>query len=173
MLVGITKTLPYRPILHRVEVVEDSEPVTTTSVPCGLEKFDWVAGRVLEQDLLAAPAAYDLVAKVCPRLAHALDLPGEILDFELAAVPTSRLGLASVGHGLPCSPRSRRVQQEPQVVPREHRETGGGVKRDTETGMPGVEGNRFLDSLDSVTYADCGHRWSSFHRAWLYRVPLS
>src|SRR3712207_5003251 len=132
MLVGITKTLPYRPLRQRVDVVEDSEPVTTTSVPWGLEKFDGVAGRVLEQDLLAAPAAYALVAKVRPRLAHALDFPAEILDFELDAVPTSRLGPASVGHGLPCSPRSRRVQQEPQVAPREDRETGGGVHLDAE-----------------------------------------
>ena len=67
------------------------------SVPWRFEKFDGVAGGILKQDLLAAPAADDVIAEVRPRIAHALDLAGEVGDFELDAVPASRLGLASVG----------------------------------------------------------------------------
>jgi hypothetical protein len=80
MLFGIAKTHLYRPLRQIVDVFEGSEPETTTSVPWGLEKLDGVAGRVLEQDLLAAPAAYDLVAEARPSIAHSLNFAGEIPD---------------------------------------------------------------------------------------------
>src|SRR5215208_2666271 len=50
------------------------------SVPWGFEKFDGIARGVLYQDLLAAPAADDLVAQVRPRLAQGLNLASEIVD---------------------------------------------------------------------------------------------
>jgi hypothetical protein len=78
VLLGIAKTDLYQPLRQRVDVFEGSEPETTTSVPWGLEKFYAVAGRVFEQDLLAAPAAYDFVAEARPSIAHALDFAGEI-----------------------------------------------------------------------------------------------
>ena len=39
----------------------------------GFEKFDGVAGGVVEQDLLAAEPTHDVVAEVCPRVAKGLD----------------------------------------------------------------------------------------------------
>src|SRR5215208_6501007 len=157
MLVGITKTLFYRPLRQRVDVVADSEPVTTTSVPWGLEKFDGVAGRVLEQDLLAASAADDLVAEVRPRVAQILNLAGEAVDLQLDAVPAARLGLAPVGHGLACSASAGLVQQEAQAASREDRETGG-IKLDTEAEPLAVERDCLLDVVDYVTHADRSHR---------------
>src|ERR671910_2267500 len=164
MLFGIAKTHLYRPLRQRVDVFEDSEPETTTSVPWGLEKFDGVAGRVLEQDLLAAPAAYGLVAEARPSITHALDFAGEVPDLQLDAVPASGLGPASVGHGLPRSPGSRRVQQEAQIAPREAREAGGGVHLDAEAEVPSVEGDRRIYVIDNVTHAYRSHRYSSFKR---------
>src|SRR5918994_5477007 len=161
MLFGIAKTHLYRPLRQRVDIFVGSEPETTTSVPWGLEKFDGVAGRVLEQDLLAAPAAYDLVAEARPSIAHALDFAGEVPDLELDAVPASGLGSAPVGHGLPRPSGPRRVQQQLQVPPREGREAGGRVELDAEAEVPGVELDRLLDVLDYVTHADHGHRRSS------------
>src|SRR5918995_3733757 len=66
----------------------------------GLEQLDRVAGWVVEQDLLSAPAADDLVAKARPRTAQGLDFGGQVLDLELNAVPAARLGPAPVGHRL-------------------------------------------------------------------------
>jgi hypothetical protein len=72
--------------LAETEGIEDlaverlPETVALESVPWGLEKFDGVAGGVLEQDLLAAPAADDLVAEVRPRVAQGLNLASEIVD---------------------------------------------------------------------------------------------
>src|SRR5215212_5120465 len=119
---GIANTHLYRPLRQRVDVFEGSEPETTTSVPWGLEKFDGVAGRVLEQDLLAAPALDDLIAEASPRVAYGLNLVGEVVDLQLDAVPAARLGPPAVGHGLARSAGTGLVQQEAQVASREDRE---------------------------------------------------
>src|SRR5215208_6771729 len=128
------------------------------SVPWRFEKFDEVAGGVLKQDLLAAPATDDLVAKVRPRVAYGPNLAGEIVDLQLDAVPAARLGLPAVGHGLACPASAGLVQQEAQVASREDRETGGGVKLDAKAEPPGVERDRLLDVINYVTHTDRGHR---------------
>src|SRR5215216_2874397 len=143
------------------------------SVPWRFEKFDEVAGGILKQDLLAAPATDDLVAKVRPRVAYGPNLAGEIVDLQLDAVPAARLGLPAVGHGLARSAGTRLVQQEAQVASREDRETGGGVKLDVKAEPLGVELDHRVDVMDYVTHADRGHRWSSSDLArwdFLHRV---
>ena len=94
-------------------------------VPWGFEKLDGVAGGILEQDLLAAPALDDLIAEASPRVSFGPNLPGEVVDLQLDAVPAARLGLPAVGHGLACTASAGLVQQEAQVASREDRETGG------------------------------------------------
>jgi hypothetical protein len=56
----------------------------------GLEELDRVARRVLEQDLLAARAADDVVAERQAGGAQLLDVGGDVLNDEVEPVPTGR-----------------------------------------------------------------------------------
>ena len=79
-----------------------------------LKQLDGVASRIIQQDLLATKPAHDVVAELRPRLAQGLDLPVEVIDLQLDAVPAARLGFASVGHGLGGPAGSARcIQQQP------------------------------------------------------------
>src|ERR687894_649406 len=118
-----------------------------------------IAGAILKQDLLSASALDDLIAEASPRVAYGPNLAGEVVDLHLDAVPAARLGLPAVGHGLACPSSVGLVQQEAQVASREDRETGGGVKLDTEAEPPGVERDRLLDVINYVTHTDRGHRY--------------
>src|SRR5215211_7119539 len=140
------------------------------SVPWRFEKFDEVAGGVLKQDLLAAPATDDLVAKVRPRVAYGPNLAGEVVDLQLDAVPAARLGFPAVGHGLACPASAGLVQQEAQVASREDRETGGGVKLDAKAKPPSVERDRLLDVINYVTHTDRGHRYRPSSVTFSYRA---
>src|SRR5436190_14279258 len=98
-----------------------------------LEELHRVTGGVLEQDLIAADAVQDLAAEGGPGRLEPLDLAGEVRDLELEAVPTTGLGPAAIGQGLP-SPAlpARRAQQQAQRAAREHRELRRGVHVDRE-----------------------------------------
>ena len=85
----------------------------------------------------------------------------EIVNLKLDAVPAAWLRIAPVGHGLARSAGTGLVQQEAQVASREDRETGGGVKLDTETEPLGIERDRRLNVINYVTHTDRGHLWSS------------
>src|SRR5918998_5521926 len=141
------------------EILHSPGPREEASVPWGFEKFDGVAGGVLKQDLFAAPALDDLIAQASPRVTYGLNLVGEVVDLQLDAVPAARLGPPAVGHGLARSAGTGLVQQEAQVASREDRETGGGVKLDTEAEPLGVERDRLLDVINYVTHTDRGHRY--------------
>ena len=69
-----------------------------------LEQLDGVAGRVVDQDLLAADAGHDVVAEVRARAAERVDERGEIVDLEREAVPAAGLRHAC----RPASPAHRR-----------------------------------------------------------------
>src|SRR5215216_3995891 len=64
----------------------------------GLEELDRVAGGIVEQDLLAARAADDVVAEAQPRGSQPLDFAGEVLDDQVDAVTAAGLGCAPVRH---------------------------------------------------------------------------
>lgn len=65
-----------------------------------LEQFDRVSGGVLDEDLSASFALDDVAPKVHSALPQPIDGRRQILDGELEAVPTARLGLAT---GLACA----------------------------------------------------------------------
>jgi hypothetical protein len=61
----------------------------------------WIAGRVIEQDLLAADAGDDVVAKVSSFLAECRDGGGKVGDFNAEVVPSSGVGRRAVGKAWP------------------------------------------------------------------------
>jgi hypothetical protein len=71
-----------------------------TSFARRLEELDGVAGRIVEEDLLAAEAGYDVVAESRTRLAERLNRVFEIVDLEQKAIPAAWLRFATVRHRL-------------------------------------------------------------------------
>src|SRR6476619_4708937 len=85
-------------------------------LPCGgLKQLDRVAGGVVEQDLLAAGAADDVVAEVHAFAAEALDLGCYVIDDEVNAVPAAGRRLRAVGHR-PAGRALRAAEEQPQVA---------------------------------------------------------
>lgn len=82
------------------------------------KQLDQVAGRVLEEDLLATLTADDVAAEAGPCLTQ----PGyghvEVVDVDLGAVPTSRLGPVFVGLALPNPPPPPGVFSSKRKLPR-------------------------------------------------------
>jgi hypothetical protein len=76
-----------------------------------LEKFDRIAVRVLQQDLLTARAGLHLIAKMKSRRFQILDPRGEIGDFKNDPIPPAGLLAMSARHRT----RARRAA-EPEVV---------------------------------------------------------
>src|SRR6185436_19210720 len=95
-------------------------PISARWVPGsgGFEKFDDVAGGVLQQDLLAAGAGQDVVAKRRALGAEAGDFGFEIADDEMDAVPAAGAGLGAVGHRA-SGGALRAAEQQAQVAARD------------------------------------------------------
>src|SRR5689334_6794232 len=89
--------------------------------PGRLEQLHRVAGRVLQQDLLAAHAGDDLVAEtgtVLPQLRHR---GRQIGDLDREAVPAAGLGQAAVRHGLAAAgTAARSAEHQPQIAAGQH-----------------------------------------------------
>src|SRR4051812_18812756 len=66
-----------------------------------LEKLDRVAGGIVDQYLLAARSADDVVAEAQAGGAQPLHLASDVLDDEMDPVPAPRRGCAAVGHRPP------------------------------------------------------------------------
>jgi hypothetical protein len=91
-----------------------------------LEELDWVAGGIVDQDLLAARPGDDVVAEAQPGGAQPLDFAGEVLDDQVDAVPAAGSGCAAVGHR--SSGRAGgAAQQQTQVASDDVGERGGGA----------------------------------------------
>src|SRR6478672_6827712 len=124
-----------------------------------LEQLDWIAGRVLDEDLHATHAGDDLVAKSGAVLAQSCHRGLEVLDLELEAIPSSGLRYGPVRHRLAASGLpARRAQDQPQISVREHREAGRRVHVLVEAELAAVEVDRGVDVVDDVADADLGHR---------------
>lgn len=124
----------------------------------GLEQLDEVAGRVLEQDLLATFPRYDLIPEPGPLLLEPLNGSGQVVDLDLEAVPSPGLGTASVGHGGSSSAGSRRVQQEAKVPSHERGKARSRVHLHLEAEVRGVEAYRRVDVVDHVSNTDLAGR---------------
>jgi hypothetical protein len=66
----------------------------------GLEQLDGIAGRILQQDLLAANPLNDVVAEMNPSVSEHLYPVGEVGDFNDESVPSAWFGLRAVWHRL-------------------------------------------------------------------------
>jgi hypothetical protein len=131
----------------------------------GSNKLDGIAGRVVEEDLLAAEPGHDVVAKARPSFAQRRDLVFEIVDLELDAVPTARLRLASIRHRLRGPARSTRcIKQKSQIAPREDGKAGRGPRSDGETEVLGVEIDCRIHVVYEIAHADSGHGFCSLDR---------
>src|SRR3954453_23446330 len=80
----------------------------------GLEQFDRVAGRILQQDLRAAVAAHDLVTELSAGGPEFRDHGRQILDFDPDAVPAAWCGELAFGHGLAGPTGARSVELQPK-----------------------------------------------------------
>ena len=87
---------PSKPVLAALEVLPTG--VVLRSLPSRLKQFNRVARWVIEENLRAAGARYDVVAEVDPGRTESLDFRGKVIDDEVNPVPTTRGGLAAIGH---------------------------------------------------------------------------
>src|SRR5262249_4154978 len=106
----------------------------------GLEEFDRVSGRIVEQNLRAAGAGHDFISKPYASGAQPFNLSDDAVDDEMDSVPPAGSGSPAVGHR--SSRRARRpAQQQPQVTAcdlSERRRRGG---KHLEIEVFGVEGD--------------------------------
>ena len=96
-----------------------------------LEELDDVAGRILEQDLLAAGPFDDVVAERRAGVAEPGDLGVDVVDDEVDAVPAAGSGLGAVRHRPPRRAR-RPGEQQPQVAALDVGERGRGARQHLE-----------------------------------------
>src|ERR1700687_5404719 len=71
------------------------------SASAGLEQFHDVAGRILEEDLLAAGSFDNVVAERRTCRAESCDFGVEVVDDEVDAIPPAGFGFGAVGHWPP------------------------------------------------------------------------
>src|SRR5919205_2485672 len=64
-----------------------------------LEQLDRIAGRVLDQCLVATDTLDDVAAKAHARTAESLDCVTEIVHLDSKAVPAARSGCATIREG--------------------------------------------------------------------------
>src|SRR5664279_4006590 len=82
----------------------------------GLEQFDGIAGRVIDEDLSTANAGDDVVAEVHTLLAQRVDCAGKIGDFQREPVPSTGFRCGAGWHGLAAAARPTRcAEYEPEV----------------------------------------------------------
>ena len=125
----------------------------------GLEQFDGISGRVLEQDLLAAHSNHDVIAEVGAFPTKRLDDGRKIRDLKREPVPAARLGDAAIRHSLATTrPSPRRAQYQTEVTSGQHREAGSGMHVFMEAEVLTVELDRGVDIIDDVADADRGHQ---------------
>lgn len=117
----------------------------------GLEQLDEVARGIHDEGLASALPVDDVGWDVRVRGSQPRERSIEIVDLDLEAVPTAGLRSGGRHPGAPGASGSRCVQQELEVIPREHREAGGGVHLDLEPKDGRVELDRVLDVFDDVT----------------------
>src|SRR5207248_9926849 len=121
-------------------------------------RFDGFTRWVVNEDLLAANAGHDLVAKVRSRLAQCLDRGGEIVDFNREAVPASELGPGSIGHRLATAARRiGRAEYETQVTSGEHGKSRSRMHLFVEAQMLAIERHGGVDIVDNVANLNAGH----------------
>jgi hypothetical protein len=114
-----------------------------------LEQLDGVAGGILEQDLLAARPANDVVAEGEARGPQPLDISRDVVNDEVDAVPAAGTGCAPVGHRPPGRAR-RTAEQQPQVAAHDVGESGRGAGAQRKAEVLGVKGDGVLDVVDHV-----------------------
>src|SRR5215472_1444918 len=75
--------------------------VVLRSLASRLKQFNRVARWIIEENLRAARARYDVVAEVDSGRTESLDFRGKVVDDEVNTVPATRGGLAAIGHRPP------------------------------------------------------------------------
>jgi hypothetical protein len=66
----------------------------------GLKQLDWIAGRVLQEDLLSPVPAHDVITKAAPYATESFHRGRKIVHLDLNAVPAAGRGKLSIGHRL-------------------------------------------------------------------------
>src|SRR5258708_4452034 len=123
-----------------------------------LEQLDRVAGGVVEQDLLAAPADDDVVAEAGAGLAQGRDHGFEVGDFDREPIPAAWLRHPAVGHGLAAArPAAGLAQDQAQIAPRQHGEGGRRMHDFREAKLLAIEDDRRIDIADEVADLNGGH----------------
>src|SRR5690242_11873257 len=103
---------------RRQQQIRGVERGALTVWPLGrLEQFHRVSRWIVQQDLLSTGSGRDVVAEFDAGLAKSGDLAGQIVGLQDDAVPTARLRLATIGHGLGAAAGAlRRAENELQLV---------------------------------------------------------
>jgi hypothetical protein len=86
--------------MYAAAVTENVNPkkVIFSGLLRGLEEFDRVAGRVIEQDLGTAWPGHDFVAKVQARVSQSLHLGVEVVHLDMNPVPAAGDWFTTSGH---------------------------------------------------------------------------
>ena len=156
---------------HRLRLsvggLESEGPVGRAKLAAsGLEELDWIARRILEEDLPATVAGDDVVAESGAGLLQSRDYPSEVFHFDLNPVPPTGLRVSTIRH-VASGPSSapRRAQQETKITSRDEREAGPGMHRDDEAEVLGVEADRGGDVIYDVANTDASHVASSLNES--------
>jgi hypothetical protein len=103
----------------RVVLLSRTAARSLTASLGGSKQFDWVAGRILQQNLLAAEVSNDLVAEMGAHLFERRNLRVENIYLELNPVPAAGFRAPTIRHRLGCASRPpARAQQQVEVSAR-------------------------------------------------------
>lgn len=124
----------------------------------GLEQLDRVAGRVFDQDLLAANPGHDLVAEMRSGAAQPLHQRIQVIDLQREAVPAAGLLLGAVRHRLPAAAlRVGCAEHQAQLTPGQHRKCRGRVHHQLEFQPFSVEADGRFHIPNDITDLYCRH----------------
>src|SRR3954469_19028931 len=122
-----------------------------SAIPARLEKLNWVAVGVVDEDLPPAGSADDVVAERHPGRAQPIHERRDVVDLDYEAVPAARRRLAPVRHrtrgraGRACEPQL-------QILSLNRRERGKHLLQSREAQLADVEIERTLYVGDDVSH---------------------
>jgi hypothetical protein len=138
---------------HPGQVELEAGQDLSTSTRGWLKQLDWVAGRIVEHDLLPTRTGDHVAPESHARLAQPSDFRGDVIYQQVNAIPPAWARLPTVGHGT--SRRARAAaEQQPQTAAFRVGEGWPKIGQNGEPEMRRIEMQRGRDVVNHVPHVN-------------------